>query len=405
MRRRGAQPETPTHTNQNGLFVYQIIGLLGNGEFFVCGDNPDLDFGFVGGDFALFAVAIVGFEVDIDAEQAEFFAHFGADVGRILANSGSEDDGIDVTEHHGVCTDVFDDAIVEDVHGADGFGFAFGDAVFEHAAVVGNARQAEQTGLFVDEVVEFVGVHALGAAEVREDGGIDVTAASAHAEAFERRQAHGGIDGFAALNGGNRRTAAEVARNDVEIFDVFAEDFGQTIGDELVGRAVGAVAADVLIGVEAVGNRVEIGVFGDGLVERCVEDGDVGNAGKQFLCDFEADDVCGDVEWIERIDAFDFVDDALIDQAGFGEFFAAVDDAVADGLDFIEGFDGAVEQQVKDALETGFVRRENFVGDFDFFAVGRFVLEDADFFADALDVAFGEYVAGGHFEKLIFNSG
>ena len=62
-----------------------------------------------------------------------------------------------------------------------------------------------------------------------------------------------------------------------------------------------------------------------------------------------------------------------------------------------------VQFDTNEILADGTGRWENFVGDFDFFAVGGFVLEDADFFADALDVTFGEYVARRHFEKLIFD--
>ena len=40
----------------------------------------------------------------------------------------------------------------------------------------------------------------------------------------------------------------------------------------------------------------------------------------------------GNMERIERIDMLDFVDDALIDEAGFGELFTAVNDAVAPNI-------------------------------------------------------------------------
>ena len=94
-------------------------------------------------------MAVVGGEVDIDAEEAELLADGFADIGAVLANAGGEDDGIDVAEDHRVGADVLDDAIDEDVHGADAGGIVFGDAVFDDAAVVGDAGEAEETGLFV----------------------------------------------------------------------------------------------------------------------------------------------------------------------------------------------------------------------------------------------------------------
>lgn len=225
-------------------------------------------------------MAVVGGEVDIDAEEAELLAYSFADVGAVLPDAGGEDDGIDVAEDHRVSADVLDDAIDEDVHGADAGGIVFGDAVFDDAAVIGDAGEAEEAGLFVDEVVKLVGVHAFGAAEIGEDGGVDVAAARAHAEAFERRESHRGVDGFAALDGRDRGAAAEVAADDVHVLDVAAQEVREAVRDELMGRAVRAVTADVVFRVEFVGNRIEIGVFGDCLMERRVEDGDVRNAGK-----------------------------------------------------------------------------------------------------------------------------
>ena len=164
-----------------------------------------------------------------------------------------------------------------------------------------------------------------------------------------------------------------------------------------------AVAADVVFRVEFVGNGVEVGVLGNRLVEGRVEDGNVGNARQELLCDVEADDVRRDVKRIERIDAFDLLDDVMIDEAGLGELFAAVHDAVSDGLDLVEGFERAVQKEVKDAFEADFMRRENFVRDLDFLAVSRLVFENANFFADAFDVAFGQNIAGRHVEELIFH--
>lgn len=74
---------------------------------------------------------------------------------------------------------------------------------------------------------------------------------------------------------------------------------------------------------------------------------------------------------------------------------------MTDGFDFIERFYGSVEQEFKNFIQPRFVRREDLVGYFDAFTVGRFMLENADGLADALDVALCNDIPCRHFEELI----
>ena len=88
--------------------------------------------------------------------------------------------------------------------------------------------------VLVDEVIELIGIHALDSAQIREDGRVDVAAARAHAEALERRQAHRRVNRLTALNGRDRRAAAQVTADDVEVFDVFAQESGEPVRDVLM---------------------------------------------------------------------------------------------------------------------------------------------------------------------------
>jgi len=48
----------------------------------------------------------------------------------------------------------------------------------------------------IEQIVDLVGGHFHYAHHVQDEAGIDVAAAGAHDEAFERREAHGGVDAF-----------------------------------------------------------------------------------------------------------------------------------------------------------------------------------------------------------------
>ena len=85
------------------------------------------------------------------------------------------------------------------------------------------------------------------------------------------------------------------------------------------------------------------------------------------------------------------------------EFFTAMDNAMADGFDLVERFDSPCEQEFEDFIQAGFVRGEDLIGNFYAFAIGSFMLENANGLANALDVAFCNDFASRHFEELILD--
>ena len=89
---------------------------------------------------------------------------------------------------------------------------------------------------------------------------VDVAAARAHDQALERRQAHGGVDRPAVLDGRDRGAVAEVAGDEVRVlgrprFSISTARRGHVA----VAGAVEAVAADAVLLVQLVGQAVEVG--------------------------------------------------------------------------------------------------------------------------------------------------
>src|SRR3546814_5313105 len=110
-----------------------------------------------------------------------------------------------------------------------------------------DAREAGQARLLVQQLLEARDVHALLAQHVDQDAGVDGAAAGTHDEAVERGKSHGA--GVAAAVR-QRAEAGAVA----EMGDYRAAGRCGTViiresaGDELVGEAVEAVAAQSLLG-------------------------------------------------------------------------------------------------------------------------------------------------------------
>ena len=134
-----------------------------------------------------------------------------------------------------------------------------------------------------------------------------------------------------------------MAGDEVELLDGPAEDLGGLPGDVAVGRAVEAVAPDAQLLVEGVGQAVDEGLGGNGLVEGRVEDGRPGGRpGRSGLAGLDALEVVRVVQRGELDALADRGLDLVRDQDGVGEILAAVDDPVPDAVDLGLVMDDAV---------------------------------------------------------------
>jgi hypothetical protein len=104
----------------------------------------------------------------------------------------------------------------------------------------------QQAGFLGQHGVDLGNAHAQVVVQEEDDGRIDVTGAGAHHQAFQRGQAHGGVDGLAVLDGADGAAVAQVAVDDVELFHRRFSAW-RSSGDEAVAGAVGAVTTDAVL--------------------------------------------------------------------------------------------------------------------------------------------------------------
>ena len=261
---------------------------------------------------------------------------------------------------------------------------AFACCLRERTHVVREAGEAEQAGFLVHEVVELVDsavFFAVLLCDVEEDGRVEATGARAHDKAFERGEAHRGIDALAVQDSGAAGTVAEVCRDEAGLFGLGAENVAGFGSHKAVARAVGAVTADAVLFIELVRNTVEVSLLRHRLVESRIEHGDLREAREELRGAFHAGCVSRFVERSKKRDAADVVDDFLRDTFAL-DVLAAMHDAVADSFDcacellgieeFLDlvnsfGMRGAVEVEV----------------DFAFGALGLGMTVHADIFDEA----------------------
>jgi hypothetical protein len=145
-----------------------------------------------------------------------------------------------------------------------------------------------------------------------------------------------------------------MAGDEVELPDRPAEDLGGLESHVAMRCTVEAVAPDAQLPVEGVGQPIDIGFGGDGMVEGRVEDADLGDSGQERLAGLDALEVMGVMEGRELDALADRGLDLVRDQDGLGEVLAPVDDAVPDAVDLALLADDAVlgaEEEVQDHFD------------------------------------------------------
>ena len=237
---------------------------------------------------------------------------------------------------------------------------------------------------------------------------VDVAHAGAHDHALERGKAHGSVHALAVLDGADGAAGAQVAGDDLGVLDIQARELGAHAGDELVARAVRAVAADAILLVVLVREAVHVGVSRHRLMEGGVEGHDLRDARENGLHGVDAQQVSRVMERGEVAAEGDLLQDVVVHEDGAGEEIAALDDTVAHSLDVLEGREDArlgIREGRQDEFHAHFVVGNRNVLH-DLVTAGRGVLEDARREADLLGDTFRddvEHIIVLHVEELVLD--
>ncbi len=281
------------------------------------------------------AVLFVAGFVDLVAENLEVVHRHLADKLAVLADTAGEHQGVDARECHGDAADFAGEPVGERFEGNLCADVAFACGLRQGAHVVAESGEAEKAGFLVYKLVETVDIVAVLLADEEEDCRVDASGAGAHDEALERGEAHGGVNALAVQNGGAAGTVTEVGRDEADFFGLLAQNLGGLAGHEAVACAVGAVATDLVFFVELVGDAVEVCLAGHGLVEGCVEHGDLRERREELGGAFHTGCVSRFVERGKQSDATNVVDDFLRDAFAL-DVLTAMHHAVADSFDGVD---------------------------------------------------------------------
>ena len=168
-----------------------------------------------------------------------------------------------------------------------------------------------------------------------------------------------------------------------------------------------AVAAQAVLLIIFVGNGIGVCLGGHGLVESGVKDDDHRDLfAEDLAAGAHGDEAGGVVQRGEVREVVDGLHDLVVNQHRLGEFFSAVDAAVADGRNFRDVVNNLVlagGQQVHNLGKSlGMGREVGFV--FDFGAGGELVADKAAG-SDPFAVALGNDLFILHIDELILHRG
>ena len=274
--------------------------------------------------------------------------------------------------------------------------------------VGGNAGYAENAGLLVEDIEHLIYADTVLVHDKLDNTCVEIAAASAHRQTYQRSEAHGCVNTLAAVDCGDRAAVAHVAGDDLKLLDGLAHQLCAAAGDIAVARAVEAVAADAVVLIILIRNSVHEGLAGHGLMESGVENCDHGDIAHDITAGIDADDVCGIVQGGKGGALLESLHDLVCDEDGGSKLLTAVNDTVADSVNLLHGADNAV-------LGTGKLvnNRCNCLGvsghgkifiENGLAAYQRTVLEvavDADTLAETLS----HYGLGLHIDQLVLQRG
>jgi len=202
---------------KRGLFFRgKGVRILSDHQLFIRGDDEDTNGGIGRGDVEFFSAnTAIFFHVDFVTDVLEVGTHAFAHDIAVFANAGGEDKRVDIADGSRVGANIFFDAVAVHFEGEGRSRIAFVGCLFDRAHVVGQTRDTEHAALFVEQVVDLCDGHVFDTGEKSDDGGVDIAASGAHDEPFQGGKPHGGIDGFAVLDGRHARAVSEMRGDEI----------------------------------------------------------------------------------------------------------------------------------------------------------------------------------------------
>ena len=387
---------------------YQVAGIAGDKKLLISGNDPDLDLAVGSGDLLqLASQTVVNGIVEFDAEVLHVVAYIGAYVVGVLADAAGEDNSVKSVHDSSIGADELLDLIAEHLACELRLVVAVLRRACDIAVIAGDTGNSEEAGLLVHVVAHLVGSKTQLICNEGYSGGVYAAAACSHDNAVQRSEAHGSVNGLAALDGGDGGAVAEVAGYDLEILDILAHSVSESLAYKSVRCAVEAVLSYVQLLVALVGKAVHERLLRHGGMERGIEYDYLRSRSRNYLLACSQGERVGVVMYrCELCEVVYLLDNFVCNEGGLAEDLSALYYSVAYGGDLTHAVDDlalAGGEYLNELLERLGVGRELTVS-LDCPAVERGVL-DMTIDTDTVAVALCNNALVLHIDKLVLQRG
>ena len=165
---------------------------------------------------------------------------------------------------------------------------------------------------------------------------IYITTACTHDEAFQWGETHRGVYHLAILDGCNGSTIAYVASDDFLSLWCSAQHLAYVLAYEAVRGAVEAIAADLVLLIILVWQRIEVCIVGHGLMESSIKHTYLWDVWQNGLHGSYTLEVGRIVQRSEVVASLESLQHFRREEGRLGEFLAAMHHAVSHSIDFIQ---------------------------------------------------------------------
>ena len=387
---------------------YQVAGIACDKKLLISGNDPDLDLAVGSGDLLqLASQTVVNGIVEFDAEVLHGVAYIGASVVGVLTDAAGENNSVKSVHDSSIGADELLDLIAEHLAGKLRLVVAVLRRACDIAVIAGDTGNSEEAGLLVHVVAHLVGSKTQLICNEGYSGGVYAAAACSHDNAVQRSEAHGSVNGLAALDGGDGGAVAEVAGYDLEILDILAHSVSESLAYKSVRCAVEAVLSYVQLLVALVGKAVHERLLRHGGMERGIEYDYLRSRSRNYLLACSQGERVGVVMYrCELCEVVYLLDNFVCNEGGLAEDLSALYYSVAYGGDLTHAVDDlalAGGEYLNELLERLGVGRELAVS-LDCPAVERGVLDMA-VDTDTVAVALCNNALVLHIDKLVLQRG
>src|SRR5260370_31863419 len=161
---------------------------------------------------------------------------------------------------------------------------------------------------------------------------VDVAAAGAHHQSFQRCKSHRGINASTVADAPRAAPIPKMCRNELSLVEWLTNQFRRLQRDKMMARTMESIPADSVLLVVFVRNRVVESIVRKSLMKRSIEHHDLRLIREQFASNANALNARRIMKGPEICQFFDPSHDALSNEDGPAKIFTAMNHAMSDGF-------------------------------------------------------------------------